>query len=99
MPVPFYPSGWNNVEYEPFGHNMQQPPSNNVPALNGTLLQMNPPVIPEVSGYCPETKTKTYDQIAVKTLTNNVVWSEYPEETIRDRNVRSGAFVDGLKLR
>ena len=66
-----------------------------VPAHNGTLLQMNPPVMPEVAGYCSGC-IKTYDQIAVETITNYVAWSEYPDETIRDRNVRSRAFVDGF---
>ena len=49
--------------------------------------------MPEVTGYSPGC-TKTYDQIAVETLTNYVAWSEYPEETIRD--VQSSAFVDGF---
>ena len=95
MPIPFYPNAWNNVGYGTLGHNMQPPPSSNVPAHNGTLLQMNPPVMPEVAGYCPGC-TKTYDKYAVETLTNYVAWSEYPDETIRDRNVRSRAFVDGF---
>ena len=87
MAVPFYPNGWNNVGYGSLGHNMQPPPSNNVSAHNGTLLQKNRPVLPEVAGYCPGC-TKTYDYIAVETLTKYVAWSEYPEETIRDRNQR-----------
>ena len=56
---------------------------------------MNPPVMPEVAGFCAGC-SKTYDQIAVETLTHYVAWSEYPEETICDRNVRSRAFVDGF---
>ena len=51
--------------------------------------------MPEVAGYCSSCM-KTYDQIAVETLTTYIAWSEYPEETIRDRNVRSRAFVDGF---
>ena len=81
MPVPFYPSGSNNVLYGSLGHNIQPPSSNNASVHNGPLLQMKPPVMPE---------------IAVETSTNYVAWSKYPEETIRDRTVRSGAFVDGF---
>ena len=94
MPVPFYPNSWNNVGHGPYIQ-IPQPPPNNVPTNNGTVLQMNPPVMPEVAGYCPGC-SKTYDQIAVETLTSYVAWSEYPEETIRDRKVRSRAFVDGF---
>ena len=95
MPVPFYPNAWKNVGYGSLCQNVQPPPSNNVPTHNRTLLQMNPPVMPEVADYCPG-YTKTYNQMTVETLTNYVAWSEYPEETIRDRNVRSRAFVDGF---
>ena len=56
---------------------------------------MSLPVIPEVAGYCSRCM-KTYDHIAVETLTSYIVWSEDPEETIQDRNVRSRAFVDGF---
>ena len=59
------------------------------------VLQMNPSVIPDVAEYCSGCN-KTYDQIAVETLTHYVAWSENPEETIRDRNVRSRAFIDGF---
>ena len=94
MPVPFYPNGCNNVGYGSVGHNMQQPSSNSISAHIGPLLQI-PPVMTEVTGCCPGC-TKTYDQIAVETLTNCVAWYDCPEETIRDRNIQSRAFVDGF---
>ena len=92
MPVPFYPNNWNNVRSDRHDHNVQMPATyqnaqNTTFADNQPILQMNPSVMPEVAGYCPGC-SKTYDQIAVETLTNYVAWSEYPEETIRDRNVR-----------
>ena len=100
MPVPFYPNNWNNVRSGRHDHNVQMPATyqnaqNTTFADNQPILQMNPPVMPEVTGYCPGC-SKTYNQIAVETLTNYVAWSEYLEETIRDRNVRSRAFVDGF---
>ena len=101
MPVPFYPNNWNNVRSGRHDQNVQmsatyQNAQNTTLANNQPILQMNTSVMPEVAGYCPGC-SKTYDQIAVETLTNYVAWSEYPEETIRDRNVRSRAFVDGFE--
>ena len=65
------------------------------PRCSSKGLQMIPPIMPEVAGYCPGC-AKTYNQIAVETLTPHVAWSEYPEKTISDRNVHSRAFVDGF---
>ena len=70
-------------------------PANNASAHNGPILQMNPPVMSEVAEYCSSCM-ETYDHIAVETLTSYIAWSEYPEETFRDRNVRSRVFVDGF---
>ena len=95
MPVPFYHNGWNNQGFGSVNNNAHQMPPNNTSAHNGSILQMNPPIMPEVAGYCSSCM-KTYDQNAVETLTSYIAWSEYPEETIRDRNVRSRAFVDGF---
>ena len=94
MPVPFYPNNWNNITHPQqnfHGQTQFQPQG----PLNGPILQMNPPVMPEVAGFCAGC-SKTCDKIAVETLTHYVAWSEYPDETIRDRNVRSRAFVDGF---
>ena len=96
MPVPFYPNNWNNVRSDRHGQNVQMP-TTYLNTQNSTLTNNQPiSVMPEVAGYCPGC-SKTFDQIAVETLTNHVPWSEYTEETIRDRNVRSSAFVDGFR--
>ena len=100
MPVPFYPNSWNDGGFSQmdFGVQMpqgQQSSQQNRPINSQPILQMNPSVMPEVAGYCSGCN-KTYDQIAVETLTHYVAWSEYPDETIRDRNVRSRAFIDGF---
>ena len=94
MPVPFYPNNWNNIT-RPQQHFNGQAQFQSQGPTNGPILQMNPPVMPEVAGFCAGC-SKTYDQIVVETLTHYVAWSEYPDETIRDRNVRSRAFVDGF---
>ena len=99
MPVPFYPNSWNNGGYYQADPNMQANQGHRAfqggPANSQPVLQMNPSVMPEVTGYCSGCN-KTYDQIAVETLTHYVAWSEYPDETIRDRNVRSRAFINGF---
>ena len=89
MFVPFYPNGWNNQVFGSFSHNAQPLPTNNVSNNIGPILQMSPPVMLEVAGYCSSCM-KNYDHIAVETLTGFVAWSEYPEEIIRDRNLRCG---------
>ena len=94
-PVPFYPTGWNNQGFGSVNNNDHPMPPNNTSAHSGPKLQMNPPVMPEVAGYCSSCM-KTYDHVAVETLTSYIAWSEYPEETIRDRNVRLRAFVGGF---
>ena len=63
---------------------------------NGLPMQMSPLVMPYVAGACAICK-KTYDQIAVEILIEYVGTTEYPEETIKDRNVRSRAFIDGFE--
>ena len=100
MPVPFYPNSWNNGGFNQvdYGKHMTQgEPSfqQKRPANSQQILQMNPSVMPEVAGFCSRCN-KTYDQIAVETLTHYVNWSEYPDETIRDRNVRFRAFINGF---
>ena len=100
MPLPFYPNSWNNANYNQNEHGNQmfsgqlgfsQSRINNVQPV----LQMNPSVMPEVARYCAGCN-KPYHQIAVETLTHYLAWSEYPDETIRDRNRRSRAFVHGF---
>ena len=56
------------------------------------VLQMKHSVMKEVTGFCVGCN-KTYDQIAVETLTHYVAWSDYPDERICSWNVRSRAFV------
>ena len=75
MPVPFYPNGWNNQGFRPVNNNAHPMPVNKTSAHNGPILQMNPPVMPEVAGYCSSCM-KTYDHNTVETLTSYIAWSE-----------------------
>ena len=75
----------------------QQRFQQNRPANSQLILQMNPSVMPEIAGYCSGC-IKTYEQIAVETLTHYVAWLEYSDETVRERNVKSRAFIDGFDV-
>ena len=55
-----------------------------------------PTVMPNVAGIC-EYCSKTYDQIALETLGDYLAATAYDGETVRDRGVRSRAFIDGFE--
>ena len=55
-----------------------------------------PTVMPNVAGIC-EYCSKTYDQIALETLGDCLAATAYDGETVRDRGVRSRAFIDGFE--
>ena len=59
-------------------------------------MQLNPPVMPHVQGnshWCG----KTYDEVALDALAAYTIATEYPGETVRDRNIRSRAYLDGFE--
>jgi len=93
IPYPYVPY---HVPYQEtrYNHEHISLPTNMF--ANGLPMQMSPPVMPYVAGACAVCK-KTYDQIAVEILIEYVGTTEYPEETIKDRNVRSRAFIDGFE--
>ena len=92
FPIPFSPNNWNNTQNNQQIFSAQIQIQQQGP-LNGPVLQMNPPGMPENAEFCSGC-SKTYDQLAAEILTHYVGWSEYPEETIRDTTVRSRAIVD-----
>ena len=53
-------------------------------------------VMPNLAGIC-EYCSKTYDQIALETLGDYLAATAYDGETVRDRGVRSRAFIDGFE--
>ena len=55
-----------------------------------------PTVMPNVAGIC-EYCSKTYEQIALETLGDYLAVTAYDDETVRDRGVRSRAFIDGFE--
>ena len=56
-----------------------------------------PTVMPNVAGYC-DWCGKSFDQVALETLGEYLAATAYEGETVRDRGVRSRAFIDGFKL-
>ena len=59
-------------------------------------MQLNPHVMPHVQGNC-HWCGKTYDEVALDALAAYTISTEYPGETVRDRNIRSRAYLDGFE--
>ena len=72
----------NHLEIHPERQSAYNMQAMQAPMLQ-SILQMDPPVMPVSVGYNTGC-LNTYDPFSVP---HYVVWSKYPEETIRDRNV------------
>ena len=68
MPVPFHPISWNILHYNQADRAVQTQMPQEGP-FNGPVMQKNPSVMSEVAGYSTG-GVKTYEQIAVETMTN-----------------------------
>ena len=58
--------------------------------------QLNPPVMPHVQRNCLWCG-RTYDEVALDALAAYPAATEYPRETVRDRNIRSRPYLDGFE--
>ena len=56
----------------------------------------SPTIMPNIAGFC-DWCGRTYDQIGLEILGEYFLATAYDAETVRDRNVRSGAFIDGFE--
>ena len=65
-----------------------------IPARQRQSIRLLPTVIPSVAGYC-DACGKRYDQIALETLGKYLVATEY--ETVKERAIRSTAFIHGFE--
>ena len=63
---------------------------------NPLRRQLNPPVLSHVQGNC-HWCGRTYDEVALDALAAYTATTEYPGETVRDRNIRSRAYLDGFE--
>ena len=57
--------------------------------------QLNPPVLPHVQRNC-HWCGRSYDEVALDALAAYTAATEYPGETVRDRKIRSRAYLDGF---
>ena len=67
-----------------------------LPAHERDLYRLSPIVMPIIAEFC-NWCGPTYDQIGLETLGENLLATAYDAETVRDRNVRSLAFIDGFE--
>ena len=58
--------------------------------------QLDPPFMPHVQGNC-HWYGRTYDEVALDALAAYTAATEYPGETVRDRNIRLRAYLDGFE--
>ena len=67
-----------------------------IPAQERQSIRLLKTVMPNVAGYC-DICGKCYDQIALETLGEYLVATEYENETIKERAIRSRAFIHGFE--
>ena len=67
-----------------------------IPASERHGIRLLPTVMPNVAGYC-ELCGKCFDQVALETLGQYLVATEYEGETVKERTIRSKAFIHGFE--
>ena len=67
-----------------------------IPTSERQMHRLFPTVMPNVAGFC-DWCGKCYDQIALEILGEYLMATAYDTETVRDRGVRSRAFIDGFE--
>ena len=67
-----------------------------IPAQQRQSIRLLPTVMPNVARHC-DICGKCYDQIALETLGENLVATEYEGETVKERAIRSRAFIHGFE--
>ena len=68
-----------------------------LPATERKLYKLSPTVMPNVAGFC-NWCGRTYNQIGLEMLGESLLATAYDAETVRDRKVRSWAFIDGFEV-
>ena len=67
-----------------------------IPARERQSMRLLPTVMSNVAGYC-DICGKCYDQIALETLGEYLMATEYEGETVKERAIRSRAFIHGFE--
>ena len=89
----------SSQQFTQFGFPFSILHSSDVPVMAPSERQtfrLFPTVMPNVSGYC-QWCGRTFDQVALETLGDYLGATVYDGETVRDRGVRSRAFIDGFE--
>ena len=91
--------GFQAQQQTPYGITVQTTDSTGfllLPAREREAYLLSPTVMPNIAGFC-DWCGKTYDQIGLEILGEYLLTTAYDSETVRDRNVRSRAFIDGFE--
>ena len=67
-----------------------------IPARERQSMRLLPTVMSKVAGYC-DICGKCYDQIALETLGEYLMATEYEGKTVKERAIRSRAFIHGFE--
>ena len=67
-----------------------------IPARQRQSIRLLPTGMTNVAGYC-DACGKCFDQIALETLGEYLVGTEYEGETVKERAIRSRAFIHGFE--
>ena len=67
-----------------------------LPARKRDAYRLSATVMPNIAGFCGWCG-RIYDQIGKEILEENLLATSYDAKTVRDRNVRSRAFIDGFE--
>ena len=67
-----------------------------IPARERQGMRLLPTVMSNVAGYC-DICGKCYDQFAMETLGEYLMATEYEGETVKERAIRSRAFIHGFE--
>ena len=91
--------GFQAQQQTPYGITVQTTHSTSFllfPSREGEAYRLSPTVMPSIAGFCIWCG-KTYNQIGLEILGEYLLTTAYDSETVRDRNVKSRAFIDGFE--
>ena len=93
------PGGLHAQQQARYGFTVQTTHSTSfllLPPRERDAYRLSPTVMPNIAGFC-DWCGRTYDQIGLEILGEYLLATAYEAETVRDRNVRSRAFIDGFE--
>ena len=88
--------GFQAQQQIPYGFTVQTTHNTSfllLPARERDTYRLSPTVMPNIAGFCDRCG-RTYDQTGLEILGEYLLATAYDAELVRDRNVRSRAFID-----